>query len=40
MGVIEVIEAIGILSGGIGLLCMGIGALYWMSAQEEKKKEK
>jgi len=38
MGVIAVIEVIGILLGGLGLFCMGIGALYWMSTQEEKKK--
>ena len=38
MGVLEVIEVIGTLLGGLGLFCMGIGALYWMSTQEERKK--
>ena len=38
MDIIGVIQAIGTLLGGLGLFCMGIGALYWMSIQEENKK--
>ena len=38
MGILGVIEVIGILLGGLGLFFMGIGSLYWMSMQEETKK--
>lgn len=34
----DVVEAIGVLLGGIGLFFMGIGSLYWISKQEEEKK--
>jgi hypothetical protein len=36
----HIVAAIGTLLGGIGLFFMGIGALYWMSTQEDAKKEK
>lgn len=36
----DLLRDIGILLGGLGIFFMGLGALYWMSIQEEEKKEK
>jgi hypothetical protein len=36
----HIVTAIGTLLGGLGLFFMGVGALYWMSIQEEAKKVK
>jgi len=36
----DLLQDIGILLGGIGIFFMGLGKLYWMSIQEDEKKEK
>jgi hypothetical protein len=36
----DILSDIGILIGGIGIFFMGLKALFWMSMQEEAKKNK